>query len=204
MKEPDPPERAARQAEEARDRADAERLRATLARVGERSDRAKAKARRAMAAADRARAAFDRVGDRDRIADERDRIADFRDKVADVREGRADRREGAADSREAAQDQRDLIGPDAPIEDVLHADAVALRRHAADIAESMAEQAEAFAAYLEEQAGKGDADRRLRTAEVEREIAAIERRNAARLRGDDWPVELERLPKLPVAEAPAD
>ena len=109
-----------------------------------------------------------------------------------------------ADGREAVQDDRDLIRPDAPVEHVLHAEAVALRRHAAAIAESMAEQAEAFAAYLEEQAGKGDADRRLRTAEVEREIAAIERRNAARLRGDDWPVELERLPKLPVGESSPD
>jgi len=74
----------------------------------------------------------------------------------------------------------------------------------ADFAERMAEEADAFAAMLEEAARRGDAERRLAVAAVEREVAGIARRNAARLR--DQPaghhLDLERLPSLPPLARP--
>jgi hypothetical protein len=65
----------------------------------------------------------------------------------------------------------------------------------------MAEDADGLAATLEAAARRGhDAERRLKIAAVEREIARIQRRNAARLRrAGGGPVELEGLPRL-VAE----
>src|SRR5947209_462430 len=71
----------------------------------------------------------------------------------------------------------------------------AFRTHAADLAESIARQADSFASYLEESAQRGDAERRLGIATVEREIAEIERRNAAKLRSQgSEPMQLEHLP----------
>lgn len=64
-------------------------------------------------------------------------------------------------------------------------------------AEVVADQAEAFAAQLEAEAGGRGDGRRLRLAEREREIAAIECRNAARLRQDgSGPLGLEAPPRL--------
>lgn len=72
-----------------------------------------------------------------------------------------------------------------------------LRLRAAELSEKMALAADRFAEYLEEAADRGDRERRLRTAAVEREIARIERRNAARLRQPDDGTPLESLPSLP-------
>lgn len=64
-------------------------------------------------------------------------------------------------------------------------------------ADLVAEQAEAFAGYLEATAGGRDRERKLRLATREREIAALERRNAAKLRsGGSGPLDLESPPSL--------
>jgi hypothetical protein len=69
------------------------------------------------------------------------------------------------------------------------------RLHAADLTEQLAEQAERFAVYLEESATQGDADRRLRVAQREREFSDVARRNAAKLRNSGaGPVDLDHLP----------
>jgi len=61
----------------------------------------------------------------------------------------------------------------------------------------MADEAERFADLLEEAAAsRGDADRRLTLARREREIAAIGRRNAARLRDVGGHVAFEHYPSL--------
>lgn len=74
-----------------------------------------------------------------------------------------------------------------------------LRLRGADMSEQMARAADMFADYLEEAARRGDRERRLGIAAVEREIAGIERRNAARLRRPDDHSPLEPLPDLPGA-----
>ena len=72
-----------------------------------------------------------------------------------------------------------------------------LRETAADLAETSAGLAEEFASILEVAAKRGDSERRLRIARTEREIAAIERRNATRMRdAGGGPVDLEHLPSL--------
>lgn len=75
----------------------------------------------------------------------------------------------------------------------------------AELAEQMADDADTFAAYLEAAARRGDAERRLRIAAAEREIAGIQRRNAAKLRqARGVSIELEHLPKLPLGEVPGE
>lgn len=75
--------------------------------------------------------------------------------------------------------------------------ATALRARAANIADRLAAVAESFASLLDKSALRGDADRRHRIAAGEREIATIERRNAARLReAGSSPLRLEHLPSL--------
>jgi hypothetical protein len=62
----------------------------------------------------------------------------------------------------------------------------------------MAEQAEVVASYFENDATRGDRDRRLAIAKTEREVAKIERQNAARLRDLSTPYERGAdLPKFP-------
>jgi hypothetical protein len=72
----------------------------------------------------------------------------------------------------------------------------AARELAAELADELAALAESFAAILERAAPRGDTERRLRTAQAEREIAQIARRNAARLRAahTHGAVGLEHLP----------
>ena len=74
------------------------------------------------------------------------------------------------------------------------------RQRCAELADEVASLAEDFADILERAAPRGDTERRLRTAQVEREIARVERRNAARLRAghDHGVIGLEHLPRLPV------
>lgn len=192
----------------------AERLEDMSARTMSRAERARAGWLRAAARANRARATYGRtdrqdhttegteVSDaRDRAADERERIADERDEIADTRERIADIRERATDRRESDVDQREADSDELS----LRAQIVAFRREAAERADWIAEQAEKFATYFENAAGRGDTERRQRLAEIEREIAGIERRNAAKLRGpDDWPLDLEHLPRFPVDDLPTD
>lgn len=74
---------------------------------------------------------------------------------------------------------------------------VAFRRSTAELTDKLAEVADGFAGYLEEAAGRGDLERRLRLAAVEREIARISRRNAEKLRETDTELsDLEPLPRL--------
>ncbi|HAM01045.1 MAG TPA: hypothetical protein DCQ30_02275 [Acidimicrobiaceae bacterium] len=149
---------------------------------------------------DRAADERDRVADdRDETADLRDRVADLRDRTAGEREIKADERESKADEREAALDRQRVDGASAPA--ALRAELVTLRREAAEFAEWMAQQAETFADYLEKVAADQDSERRLKMAAFEREVAAIARRNSARLRGTDTgPLGLEHLPRLPIDE----
>lgn len=71
------------------------------------------------------------------------------------------------------------------------------RLKAADQADLVADTAEWFAAYLEAKALGDPRDPRLKVAQREREIAALERRNAARLRETGaGPLHLERPPPL--------
>ena len=63
---------------------------------------------------------------------------------------------------------------------------------------AMAGLAEETATLLEAAAKRGDARRRLATAAWEREVAAVHRANATRLRSDRRPLELEQLPHAPV------
>ena len=71
------------------------------------------------------------------------------------------------------------------------------RLNAADLADLVADQAESCAALLEGMAVGEARDRRLKLAQREREIAAVERRNAARLRqAGAGPMHLERPPPL--------
>jgi hypothetical protein len=75
------------------------------------------------------------------------------------------------------------------------------RRRAAELADELASLAEDFAAMFEQAALRGDAERRLRIAEIERETARVARRNAARLRASHSPgvIGLEHLPRFPVS-----
>ncbi len=64
----------------------------------------------------------------------------------------------------------------------LHDDVTGLMSEAAEIAERMADEAEAFATSLEANAERGDRERRLALAAKEREEAERLRTNAARWR----------------------
>ena len=75
-----------------------------------------------------------------------------------------------------------------------------LRYQSADIAEAIAQSAEAFASFLEHTAARGDEERRQQVAAAERQIATVERRNAATLRDRSrghTALTLEDLPHLP-------
>ncbi|HET7489218.1 MAG TPA: hypothetical protein VFJ85_14905 [Acidimicrobiales bacterium] len=170
--------------------------------------------------------------ERDRLADERDARADQRDRLADERDARADERDRLADERESRADDRERLAEQRDNEAnrlrseaeglsrlaeeakarsrTRHAERLAVagslarqRAAAADIAESMANEAEAFAAVLEGNPMERGRERRLRIAAAEREIAGIARRNAARLRtaGPGLPA-LEHIPSLPLADEP--
>lgn len=81
--------------------------------------------------------------------------------------------------------------------EILRARIISDRLSAADQAELLADQAEAFAAHLEAGAVGPARNHRLKLAQREREIAAVERRNAARLReAGVRPLRLEFLPPL--------
>jgi hypothetical protein len=71
------------------------------------------------------------------------------------------------------------------------------RQLLAAIAEQTADLADDFASFLETAAQRGDERRRLSIARTERQIAAIQRRNASKLRqGGRATVDLEHLPSL--------
>ncbi len=71
------------------------------------------------------------------------------------------------------------------------------RLKAADQADLVVDTAESFATYLEARAVGDAGERRLKVAQREREIAAVERRNAAKLRqAGAGPLHLERLPAI--------
>lgn len=76
----------------------------------------------------------------------------------------------------------------------------ALNQRSAELADEFASVAETYASILERAALRCDSERRLRTARAEREIARVERRNAARLRAARTygPIGLEHLPPLAV------
>ena len=73
-----------------------------------------------------------------------------------------------------------------------------LRSRMADIADQVADHAEAFARLLDSAASRGHSERRTALARYEREVAAAERRNAEILRGSQGPpLRLEHLPRRP-------
>jgi GAF domain-containing protein len=102
-----------------------------------------------------------------------------------------------------------LLQPAAPLNGALngyaqHVNARSRRDHTtqewrerfAAIADQTADLAEEFASILEQAAQRGDEQRRLRIARTERQIASIQRRNAATLRQSGPSAELLRLPSL--------
>jgi hypothetical protein len=167
----------------------------------------------------------ERIADqRELVADQRETEADERDCIADERESEADERERAdirpgstnrTDEHQrfpaerdrfgeirssAGRSARTLSGPDSLTrhKEELGYQILRLRVHAADLADRMAYEAEAFAAHLENSAERGDAQRRLAIARTEHEVARIEHQNAARLR--DLSTRYEpagRLPRFP-------
>jgi hypothetical protein len=144
-------------------------------------------------------------------ADERDRRADARDRVADTREAEADRRESRADDRERQLDERELsveernrVVADRTGGGDPESRTIRIRMAAAERAEKLADAAEAYAAYLESRAFREGRDKRLALAKRERDIAAVERRNALRLRAAGaGPLRLEGLPRLAAGPAVA-
>lgn len=208
--------------------AKAQRAEASRERVQAARDRAEAARERAEAARSRADGLLEKLvlpdgaemgedrstddqrerlaDNREAHADQRERMADDRDLVADERERIADEREVMADTREAEADERErkemAAHPSAEereaVSRALEERGEELRLQAAEIAERMASEAEAFADYLESRAARGDERRRLVIAETEREIAKIGRRNAARLRESAGLHDhLEHLPGFP-------
>jgi DNA repair exonuclease SbcCD ATPase subunit len=136
--------------------------------------------------------------ERDRRADERDRIADQREVDADIRERLADEREKLVDGRERLIEAREsMIEARTSQNRGVAEGLVQVRLTAAERAERIADQAESYAAYLEGTADRGDREQRLKLAGRERDIAAVERRNAARLRDlGTTPLRLESLPRF--------
>ena len=83
--------------------------------------------------------------------------------------------------------------------------ASALRRQSAEIADQMADTADAYASFLENTASRDRSPSRGRIARTERVLAQIERRNAAKMRESEstpGPLTLERLPSLFVENPP--
>ena len=73
-----------------------------------------------------------------------------------------------------------------------------LRSRMADVADQIADHAEAFARLLDTAAARGHSERRTAMARYEREVAAAERRNAEILRGSGpAPLRLVHLPRRP-------
>ncbi len=106
---------------------------------------------------------------RNRLASERERLARLQQRVEQARSGAKTLQERCIRDRLKAADQADLV----------------------------ADTAESFAAYLQARAGGNAGDRRLKVAQREREIAALERRNAVKLRqAGAGPLQLERLPAI--------
>jgi hypothetical protein len=181
-----------------------------MQRFTEQSKRAEAALSRAAAARERADAARERIeaahghadGMLEGIEARRATDAVGRDRAADRREAEAeaDQRELTDEMRRSEQDLRGAIRPEASL-NRLYANVaertVYLRFVASELAERVADQAEEHASYLETAARRGDRERRLAIANVEREIARIERQNAVRLRDLSSPfVLVEHLPRL--------
>jgi hypothetical protein len=127
--------------------------------------------------------------ERDRVADKREREADERDRVADQREREADQREGVADrledrTRYPAEDSDVRVASLASSSMRLRGHRARLRSQAADLAEQIALEAEAFATVMEISAERGDRERRLATAATERTVASQARENAVRWRAE--------------------
>jgi sulfite oxidase len=149
---------------------------------------------------------------REVAADERDRKADARERIADTREAQADRREAEADRRERRADERERLlderqrsvddDDDQPAEErpegrITESRMTKIKIEAAERAEKMADEADAYAAYLERTSARDGTGRRLALAQRERDIAAVERRNALKLRqAGTGPFRLEGLPRF--------
>ena len=128
-------------------------------------------------------------------------IADTREAEADRRERQADVRERLIDERELLVERRDRLVLERTIGRNLQSRMIGIRTTAAERVEQMADQADAYAAYLESNALSDETDKRLTLAERERDLAAVERRNALKLRqAGTGPLQLEGLPRL-AAEA---
>lgn len=143
------------------------------------------------------------------------RMAQARERAGAARQGAEDRRRHAQEVRVKARQlqegyakmlaARGPIRPAAPegrTDDAPEGVRLSrLRGRAADLSEQMAQAADDFASYMELAAERGDREYRLGVAAAEREIAGVERRNAARLRrGDGGLTDLESLPQLPSAK----
>jgi hypothetical protein len=125
--------------------------------------------------------------ERERRAGERERQADERELSERIHRSAQELRRATARSESMT---RNLVR--------LGDQGTRLRFQAADLAIRMAAQAEVVASYFENSATRGDREGRLAIAKTEREVARIERQNAAKLR--DFSTKYERgdvLPKFP-------
>jgi sulfite oxidase len=160
--------------------------------------------------------------DRERVLRQRKNEADGRERLADQRDAEAAQRERGLRQRELESDDRERKADERELAGQMHGSAQALGRataqaeflagdlrhlcdqgarlrvQAADLATRMADQAEVVASYFERKAARRDAESCLAIANTEREVARLERQNAARLR--DLTTKYERgedLPRFP-------
>jgi hypothetical protein len=148
------------------------------------------------------------AGGRARLADLRRTQAEERDRLAAVRHAQVDERARIARQRELSEDinraDRNLRRIMSERESLHRAwtaagdQGVRLHLKAAELADQMAAEADAFATHLENNADRGDRPRRLAVARAEHEIARRERQHAAKLRQLDARYHSgPPLPKLP-------
>jgi hypothetical protein len=166
---------AARQrADAARRRADADRIRADSVRdhlhqtvdelegIGKADERGHIASRKEAEAYEYERIADDREAEareRERIADQRQAEASECERIADKGGAAREIQRLSEESRRATYNGERLIRSAQSLGD----ERAKARAHAADLAERMAEEAEEFAAYLEDHATRGDRERNLRS-----------------------------------------
>lgn len=112
---------------------------------------------------------------------EREVVLSQREAASDQRERTADELELAEEMRRSAESFRPATPQEESVAGLKNKGAI-LRAVAGDLAERLAEEADEFAAYLENAATRGYEERRLAFAKTEHEIARIGRQNAAKWR----------------------
>ncbi|MGH9125426.1 MAG: hypothetical protein ACRDZ8_11980 [Acidimicrobiales bacterium] len=127
------------------------------------------------------RVARSAVDEREVRLRERELVWSQREAASDQRERTADEHELAEEMRRSAENFRPATPQEESMAGLINKGAI-LRAVAGDLAERLAEEADDFAAYLENAATRGYEERRLAFAKTEHEIARIGRQNAAKWR----------------------